>query len=110
MGFSDPSWRERRYRSPAYRTVTAPLSVGRNADPWCGSEPRSYRRATSFSAAVQSLVSREAKIRLALGFPLTILVSLARYPRHQMGQVQASAFWSFLVVGREVSGRCLVSG
>src|SRR5579864_8171632 len=99
MGFNDPSFRDWRYRSAAYRTVIALLSICLTADSTDGREPRSYKRATSCSAAVQSLVSREAKVRLALSFPLTIFVSLARYPRHQIGQSQVSAFWSFFLVG-----------
>src|SRR5450631_4774042 len=100
MGFSDPSFRDWRYRSAAYRTGMALLSTALTACSLEGSVPRSYRRTTSFSAAVQSIVSREAKVRLARRFPLTNFVSLARYPRHQMGQSQVSAFPSFLVVGR----------
>src|ERR1017187_1807574 len=94
MGFKDPSLRDWRYRSPAYLTVTAPLSI-LAVDSVGGREPRSYSRATSCSAAVQSWVSREAKRRLAFSLPLPILVSLARYPRHQIGQSQVSAFCSF---------------
>src|SRR5450759_5679745 len=102
MGFSDPSFRDWRYRSAAYRTGMALLSIVLPACSLEGSEPRSYTRTTSFSAAVQSIVSSEAKVRLARGFPLTIFVSLARYPRHQIGHSQVSAFWSLFVAGRQV--------
>src|SRR5512133_2519844 len=110
MGFSDPSTRDWRYRSAAYRTVIALLSICRMADSIAGSEPRWYKRAISCSAAAQSWVSREAKMRLAFSFPWTTLVSLARYPRHQIGHWQRSAFWSFLVTGRYVSGLFLTAG
>src|SRR5258706_15928320 len=110
MGFSDPSFRDWRYRSAACRTVTALLSICLTADSMEGSDPRSYKRATTCSAAVQSLVSREAKMRLLLSFPLTILVSWARYPRHQIGHWQVSTFSSFLVTGLYVSGLFLMPG
>src|ERR1017187_3200558 len=110
MGFSDPSFRDWRYRSAAYRTGMALLSMVLTACSLEGSEPRSYRRTTSLSAAVQSIVSSEAKARLARSFPLAIFVSFARYPRHQIGQSQVSAFASFLVVGRYVSGLFLRLG
>ena len=45
-------------------------------------------------------MAAEAKARLARSFPLAILVSFARYPRHQIGQPQVSALASFLAVGR----------
>ena len=41
-------------------------------------------------------------MRLAFGFPLTTLVSLARYPRHQIGHLQRSSLSSFLMTGRYV--------
>src|ERR1017187_3061106 len=100
MGFSDPSLRDWRYRPAACRTRTALLSMVLTAFSLEGSAPRSYSRTTSFSAAVQSIVSSEAKGRLARRFPLTNFVSFARYPRHQMGQSQVSAFPSLFVVGR----------
>src|SRR5260370_15989038 len=100
MGFSDPSFRDRRYRSAACRTGMALLSMVFTAWSPEGSEPRSYRRATTFSAVAQSIVSSEAKARLARRFPLAILVSLARYPQHPMGQAQTSAFLSIFFVGR----------
>src|ERR1039457_3352682 len=110
MGFSDPSLRDWRYRSATCRTRTALLSTALTACSLEGSVPCSYRRTTSFSAAVQSFVSREAKVRLARSFPLTIFVSLAKYPRHQMGQSQVSVFSSFFVVGRYESGLFLRLG